>query len=337
MGVGLDVGTSFLIKAEELKDDKKGWGIKYTEFRDAFYRMVPPTAIASKMMEKGLQNTAYFKDQDGSFVVVGVDAITKAIERHQSASRPLWRGVISPKEPDARRVLKFIFSQLVGKPSEPGETLVYSVPGEPVDQDDEAFNTGYHEDVLRQDLGELGWSVQPLNEAEAICYSELEHDDYTGIACGFGAGMCNVCVMSAGEAILKFSTTRSGDWIDRMAAQSTAQADSVIQVEKENGDFVVGEPNENPILAAVSAYYVRLIDYTISQLVARLSVSKDLPKFTQAIPVVVSGGTSRAEGFVDTYEKIWYSKKPPVQISEVRHAKQPLRAVARGCLLAALT
>lgn len=328
--VGLDVGTSFLIKAVEAEE-----GINYTEFRDAFYRMKPATAIAAKMMQKGLASLAYFKDTDGSFVVVGEDAISKAVERHQSALRPLFRGVISPREPHARRVLKFILSQLVGKPETPGETLIYSCPAEPVDQSDEDFNTGYHEDCLKKDLGELGWNAQSLNEGEAICYSELEDEDYTGIAMSFGAGMVNICVMSSGEPVIRFSTTRSGDWIDRMAATSTGQPDSVVQVEKENGSFVVGKESDNPILSAVSAYYVRLVDYTIQHLAARLSRSNDLPKFTAPIPVIVSGGTSRAEGFVEAFKQRMSQADFPIQIKEVRHAKDPLRAVARGCLLAA--
>jgi hypothetical protein len=329
MGIGVDVGTAFLIKAEE-----KDGGIKYTEFRDAFYKMKPASPIAAKMMEKGLQNTAYFRDNDGVYVVVGADAIAKAVERHDSAKRPLFRGVLSPREPDARVVLKFILSQLVGKPTAPGETLVYCVPAEPVDQSDENFNTGYHEDVLRKDLAELGWAARAINEGEAICYSELDNDDYTGIAMSFGAGMVNSCVMSSGEAVVKFSTTKSGDWIDRMAAQSTGQSDSVIQMEKESGDFVVGEENANPILSAVSAYYVRLIDYTLAQLAARLS-AKDLPKFQGPIPIIISGGTSRAKGFIEFFKKRLAEMKFPLAIKEVRPAKDQLRAVARGCLLAA--
>jgi len=326
--LGLDIGTSFLIKAVE-----SDTGIQYTEFRDAFFRISPATPIASKMLEKGLQNLAYFKDTDGSFVIVGEDAINKAVERNQSVLRPLFRGVISPREPHARRVLKFILSQLVGKPDTEGETLIYSCPAEPVDQSDENFNTGYHEDCLKKDLSELGWNAQPINEAEAICYSELEDDDYTGVAVGFGAGMCNVCVMSSGEPVIRFSTTRSGDFIDRMAAQSTGQPDSVVQMEKENGAFVVGEENTNPILSAVSAYYMRLIDYTIQHLVARLTKCNDLPKFSSAIPIVVSGGTSRAEGFIQAFEEKIRQSNFPLQIKEVRYAKDPLRAVARGCLL----
>jgi hypothetical protein len=330
MGLGLDIGTSFIISAVETKE-----GLKYKEFRDAFYRMKPATPIAAKMMEKGLTNLAYFKDVDGSFVVVGQDAIEKAVERNTSALRPLSRGVLNPKEPDARRVLKFILSQLVGRPSTPGETLVYSIPAQPVDQSDEDFDTGYHEDVLRKDLAELGWNAQALNEAEAICYSELENENYTGICLSFGAGMVNVCVMSSGEPVVRFSTTHSGDWIDRMAAQSTGKEDSVVQIEKENGDFTIGEESDNAILSAVSAYYVRLIDYTIAHLCNKLKNSNKLPKFTEALPIVVSGGTSRAKGFLSTFDDHLKKSDFPLAVKEVRYAKDPLRAVARGCFLAA--
>lgn len=698
MGKGLDVGTSFLITADETAN-----GIQYKEFRDAFFRIKPPTIFAGKMLEKGLSGLSYFKDTDGSFVLVGQDAINKAIERNQSVSRPLFRGVISPREPDARRVLKFILSELVGKPSVPGEVLIYSVPAEPVDQSDEDFNTGYHEDCLRQDLGELGWNAQPLNEAEAIAYSELADEDYTGMtlsclvpgtkiytnkgivniedvkegdqvithkgrwrpinkvitknfsgectkiqisgysnntedykfvdnhellvqrnnewnwigcnelvekdivgepilqmdkiesdptiticehttssllytkthipvtadvqrligyflgdgsinehenalqfdfakhetnniqdvkeilaknfhknsaetikdkncvrlkcyskglvnwfknhcytqdkkkqypwsisriktggcanllaglvrsdgytsetnivfentnsslcllakqlfarlniaaslsyreprlggiinnrqiigkqqswsvstgakfsylslkdfidnvscetsifaakiwidnnfACGkiqkiekenykgivydlqveedhsfsgpnltihnCGAGMVNICVMSSGDPVIKIATTKSGDFIDRMAAQSTGQTDSVVQVEKENGHFIVGQEASTPILNAVSSYYVRLIDYTVKQLVHALVNHPNLPKFTHPITIVVSGGTSRAGGFVDAFRSRLLDEKLPFEVKEVRHATDPLRAVARGCMIA---
>ncbi len=331
MACGLDVGTSFIIASRQEED-----GIKYFEFRDAFYRLQPTSPVAKKMVEKGLKNQKYFEDVDGSFVVVGQDAIERAVERHDTASRPMFRGVISPKEKNARRVLKFIISEILGIPKTPGEKLVYSIPAQPIDQKSEEFDIGYHEDVLNNDIRELGYEPTSLNEAEAVCYSELENDEYTGIALSFGAGMVNVCVMSAGEAIMKFSLTRSGDWIDRMAATSTAEPDSVIQIEKEGGGFVVGEEViDNSILSAVSAYYVRLIDYTARQLSARLANTRELPKFAGPIPVIVSGGTSRAAGFVKCFDKYLRQQDLPMRIKEIRHAKDPLRAVARGCLIAA--
>jgi imidazole glycerol phosphate synthase subunit HisF len=63
--------------------------------------------------------------------------------------------------------------------------------------------------------------------------------------------------------------------------------------------------------------------------------SSSLPKFSAPIPVIVSGGTSRAQGFVPAFRSALQQVELPFSISEVRHAKDPLRAVARGCLLAA--
>ena len=120
-----------------------------------------------------------------------------------------------------------------------------------------------------------------------------------------------------------------------MAAVSSAQPDTVVQVEKENGVFAVGEGSDNSILDAVSAYYVRLIDYTIRCLATRLAGAIDLPKFTDPVVVVVSGGTSRAHGFVQEFKKQLEKGDFPLKVKEVRHASDPLRAVARGCMLSA--
>jgi len=152
--------------------------------------------------------------------------------------------------------------------------------------------------------------------------------------------MVNACIMSAGEGILHWSTTRSGDWIDRMAGLASASADTVVQVEKEGASFSIGvEVPGNPILTAVSSYYVRLIDYTVQHLVNRLLQANDLPRFTNALPIVVAGGTSQAQGFVESFKEHLdkYNQgdsELPFQIKEVRLAKNPLRAVSRGCLLA---
>jgi hypothetical protein len=332
MPVGLDIGTSFVVSSREKEESN----VEYKEIRDAFFRITPATPIAASMIQKGLATCKYFKDTDGSFVVVGQDAIEKAVERHQSASRPMHQGIISPKEKDARRILKFILSEALGKPEEKNEKLIYCVPAQPTDKPGEEFDVSYHEDALNMDLRDLGYSPSSINEAEAICYSELSDDDYTGISVSCGAGMGNVAVMSNGEVVLKFSVTRGGDWIDRMAAQSTASPDSVVQVEKENGKFTIGKdvPGNN-ILSAVSVYYSRYIEYLIKNINSRLASSSDLPKFAKPIPIVIAGGTSKAAGFVSYFKSVLDKNKLIVPVSEVRHAKDPLHAVSRGCLIAA--
>lgn len=332
MAKGLDVGTSFIVLASEGGEGE----VEYSDFRDAFYVIKPTTPIATKMIEKGLKEKVFVKDADGSFIILGQDAIEKAVERNDSAKRPMYRGVVSSKEKDARKVLAFILQEVVKKTKKKGEKLVFCIPAQPIDQEDDEFDVGYHEDVVTKILGDLGYDARAVNEAEALCYSELENDDYTGVALSWGAGMVNCCVMLNGEPVLTFSTTKSGDWIDRMAAVATGETDSVVQAEKEHGEFTIGEAsNDNQVLAAVAAYYERLIDYTTKHLSTKLANHKALPKFKDALPVVVAGGTSKANGFVETLERKLKENDFPLELKEVRHAADPLHAVSRGCLIAA--
>lgn len=328
-GKGLDVGTSFIILSQQTDS-----GIKYTDFRDAFYIIKPTTPVATKMVEKGLAGKVFVKDTDGSFFLLGKDAIEKAIERNDTAKRPMYRGVVSAKEKDAKKILAFILKEVAGQASVPNEKLVFCVPAQPVDQDNEDFDVSYHEDVIKTILSECGYDARSINEAEALCYAELENEDYTGIGISCGAGMTNVCVMLNGEPTVTFSTTKSGDWIDRMSAVATGEPDSVVQAEKEAGGFKVGEPNDNPILEAVSVYYERLIEYTVKQLSSALSNHKLLPKFKHPIKIVIAGGTSQADGYVEKFMQTISNENFPLNIKEVVHAEDPLHAVAKGCLIA---
>jgi hypothetical protein len=328
-GKGLDVGTSFIVLASENESN-----IQYKDFRDAFYIIKPSTPVANKMIEKGLSGKIFIKDNDGSFIILGQDAIEKAIERNDTARRPMHKGVVSVKEKEAKRVLAYILKEVVGTASEPGEKLVFCIPAQPIDQEDEDFDVGYHEDVVKAVLVEQGYTPRAINEAEALCYAELENDDYTGIGISCGAGMTNVCVMLNGEPTVLFSTTKSGDWVDRMTSVATGEPDSVVQVEKESGGFKVGQPNDNPVLGAISSYYERLIDYTAQQLVFAFKNHKALPKFKEPIKVVVAGGTSKADGYVDSLKEKLSQYNFPLPIKEIIHAEDALHSVAKGCLIA---
>jgi len=328
--IGLDVGTSFIV-ASSYNGDK----IEFNDFRDAFYVIKPTTPIATKMVEKGLKGKIFIKDTDGSFIILGKDAIEKAVERNETARRPMYRGVVSVKEKSAKRILAYILKEVVGQASEPGEKLVFCVPAQPVDQDGDDFDVGYHEDVVKTILSEVGYDARSVNEAEALCYSELEDSDYTGIGISCGAGMTNVCVMLNGEPTVVFSTTKSGDWVDRMSAVATGEPDSVVQVEKEGGGFKVGEPNDSPVLSAVASYYDRLVEYTAKQLSSALAGHKSLPKFKDSIKVVVAGGTSQADGYIEKLHEKLLASDFPLEIEVVKHAADPLHSVSKGCLIAA--
>lgn len=332
MAKGLDVGTSFIVLSQGYSDK----AISYTDFRDAFYTIKPTNPIAEKMLEKGLEGKIFIKDNESnSFIVLGKDAIEQALERNETAKRPMYRGIVSAKEKNARNVLSFILKEVVGQPEAPGEKIVFCIPAQPIDQDDQEFDVGYHEDVVKTTLSGCGYDPKSIFEAEALCYSELGDVNYTGMCLSWGAGMVNTCIMLNGEPIILFSTTKSGDWVDRMSASATGEEDGLVQAEKESGGFIIGENHSNPVLSAISAYYERLIDYTTKQVAASLASHKMMPKFKKPLTVVVAGGTSQANGFVEMFAKKLSENNFPVEVKEVRHAKDPLHAVARGCLIAA--
>ena len=51
--------------------------------------------------------------------------------------------------------------------------------------------------------------------------------------------------------------------------------------------------------------------------------------------IVVAGGTSQAKGYVELFSSKLQENNFPLKIKEVRHAADPLHAVAKGCLIAA--
>ncbi len=328
-GVGLDIGTSFLVAGRFRKDGK----ISFSKFRDCFLEMKPQSPVNKKFMKKALDDRkAPYIEKDGNFYVLGEDAFLLANERHINTRRPMARGVLSPKEKEAFPILKELLSRLVGKPKVKNEKLIFSVPAKPIDAE---FDQLFHQDMLGSFLKSLGYDAQAMNEAEALAYSELLEEGLTGIAISCGAGMMNVAVLSAGDPVVTFSTSKSGDWVDQQAAIATNMTDSIVQQEKESDDVDLVNPDpNNQIHQAISIYYGNLLVYTLEQIAFDLSRSPQLPKFKDPIPLVVAGGTSLPKGFIQKFEQAAAAVTMPVEISVIRHAEDPLHAVCNGLVLA---
>jgi len=67
------------------------------------------------------------------------------------------------------------------------------------------------------------------------------------------------------------------------------------------------------------------------------SNAKRMPKLAKPIPMVLSGGTASPQGFRDRFEKLLRASDFPIEISEIRLARDPMTATANGALVAALT
>ncbi len=329
-GVGLDVGTSFLVSGRFGNDGKIG----FKKMRDCFIQLEPKTPINAKFIKKGIEDrNAPYIEKDGSFYVLGEEAFLMANERHITTRRPMHRGVLAPSESEAFPILQELIKRLVGEPKEEGETLIFSVPAKPIDAE---FDQLFHQDMIKSFIDSLGYNAQAMNEAEALAYSELLDEGLTGVAVSCGAGMMNVAVLSAGDPVVTFSTSKSGDWVDAQAAMATNMTASIIQQEKEHPDLDLMNPDPgNQVQAAISVYYGNLLVYTLENIAHDLANSPSLPKFKDPVPLIVAGGTSLPRGFIQKFEQALGAVDMPIQISEVRHASDPLHAVSNGLTLAA--
>ena len=103
---GLDIGTNMIIAAEIGEDGNPIFKMQ----RDAFFRIVPKSEVNKNSIRNALNKREFnfIEDADGSFIVVGEEALEMAIERNDIAKRPLRRGVISPKEKNSLPMLKLL-------------------------------------------------------------------------------------------------------------------------------------------------------------------------------------------------------------------------------------
>jgi hypothetical protein len=327
-GVGLDIGTNMLVSAIM---GAEGNPI-YKRQRDAFLRITPKSKVNQKSIRMALESRKanFIIDEVGDFIVVGEDALLMANERNADARRPMSKGVLSPKEKDSLPMIKLIIESLIGRGSG-SDDLVFSIPAEPVDGE---FDIFFHTEMMKSYMREMGFDATPLNEGFAIAFSELLDDNLTGMCLSFGAGMVNSAVCYEGDPIIQFSLTKGGDWIDSSVGKAIDERSSLIQVEKEEGGINLANP-EGKIQEAISVYYNVLINYALENILYELDKSK-LPSFREEIPVVVSGGLTLAKGFVNKFKEGLLGKKFPFEIKEVRRAKDPMTAVANGCLMAAV-
>lgn len=320
VGAGLDVGTMNLVSARRNKAN-----VKTIRVRNAFLDLPPE----HKRMLK-LSKTSYI-DYDGRLLVIGDEAISTANLFNKEARRPMASGLISSGEIDAQGVMAVIVKHLLGEPKVQGEQCCFSVPAAAVDVPES--DTTYHRAMLSKILSEIGYCPQSVNEALAIVYSECVDENFSGLALSYGSGMTNACLAYNAMSALEFSVARGGDWVDKGASKAIGTTAAKICSIKEAGVNMSSAKNREE--EAIVLYLQALIDYSIDSVISHFSKVRREILIPKPIPIVISGGTSLAEGFVDKFKERFetYRSKFPIAISEVRAAKDPMTAVASGLLL----
>ena len=322
--VGLDLGTMNIVSARQLTGNK----VETKRVRDAFLDL---DLSAKKQLR--LSKVDYV-EQDDAIVVIGDSALNMANLFKREARRPLSRGVISAGELDAQQILSLLVGHVLGDPVEKGEHCFYSVPAAPID--DEGQDIIYHTEVFRKIISEYGYTAHPMNEAMAIVYSQCAEDNFSGLGVSFGSGMCNIALAYQTVKGMDFSVSRGGDWIDEHAAKAMGSTASRMCAIKERGvDLIRPEGRDQEALAL----YIRaLIKYCLENIAIQFKKVQSAMDLPEPIPFVVSGGTSKAGGFLEVFKEEFdlVKKGFPIEISEIRAAKDPMTAVAEGLLVLAM-
>lgn len=330
MATALDVGTSNLVCAK-----KRGEDIEVKRLRNAF---VEVDTEQRQRLAAGLLNAVHIKDKS---YIVGDDCIGIARILNKEVRRPMASGILNPQEKDGRSVIGALVSALIGEPDEPGERCAFSIPAVPVDS--QKTGNVWHTGFFSQLLESQGYTPEPVNEGLALIYGECANDDHSGIAISHGGGQINVCASYKLVGTLDFSVARSGDWIDSQTANAVGSSIAQVLKIKEDPEFDLLNAGglDEDIGQALYYHYVAMIKYEIATLVREWAKMKSQLDFPAPIPIVLSGGTASLKGFKELWEqelKKFQAKNPlPFKIKEVRMARDPLGAVARGLLTFALS
>jgi hypothetical protein len=321
-GKGLDVGTVNLVAAEE---NDKG-EVELRPKRNVFID-VPIDAYTKNMLTR--LNVPYVV-QGKKMYVLGDHAFELANVLNKNTRRPMADGLISPKEQDALPVMKLLIGSILGQPRIPNEVCFYSVPGDPIDSD---LSVAYHRDLFDAVLRALGYKPSHIIEGHAVTFAELAEEDFTGIGISCGGGMFNICVAYKSMPALYFSTARSGDWVDKNVANVLGIKPAKAALIKEKGVDLMKPKNREE--DAIAIYYRNLIQYNITNIAERFKSAENMPSFNDPISIVFSGGTSMAPNFIQLVKDVFKSLDFPIPVKDIRMAKDPFNATAKGALVAA--
>jgi len=322
--VGLDVGTSHIVAAQNRHNY-----VYSVQDLNAFFT-VPNAKFAKNILS---QKEIKYYENDREYYIIGDSAQNFANMFNVNTRRPMQDGFLSPREGVGLRVIEAIVSSLVQEPKNYGEILCFSIPGAPFDG---SGSVVYHESVVKGFLEGLGYTSIAINEGMATVLSELAEDDYTGIGISMGGGMCNVCLSYLSFPVITFSIQMSGDYIDSMVGKAVGEPASRIKAIKEEELDLSTEPHDR-VSTALHIFYDEII-FKLLESLRRVMISTDkIPKMSNPIPIVLSGGTAMPTGCKDKFDSKLKEINLPVEISEVRMAGDPLNTTAKGALIMAMT
>ncbi|HVF57369.1 MAG TPA: hypothetical protein VM934_14540 [Pyrinomonadaceae bacterium] len=322
--MGLDIGTSRIVVAD-------GSPNQATRSQLNAFVAVPSSEMAENVLR---QRGMVYERNCKNLYVYGNDSDFFASFLDTDARRPMHSGLLNPQEEMSQQIIQLIIGRLVPR-ARKEEVLCFSVPGK---GDGVNGNLVYHEAVLKNYLKSLGYNAKAVNEGQAVVFSELQDENFTGIGISFGGGMCNVSVSFMSMPMITFSVPKSGDYIDKNVVEVLGESNATkVRLYKEENLDLSREPKDD-LTRALQIFYEDVLQTLIDRLRMEFKRSGQLPKVDRPMPIVLAGGTAKPAGFLQKFESMLKAGGEfPIEISDVRMAKDPLATTANGCYIAAMS
>jgi hypothetical protein len=321
--LGLDIGTSRIVSADGPRSQD-------TQTQLNAFVSVPASDMAENVLKQ--RNMVYERNCKNIYVY-GNDSDFFASFLNTEARRPMQYGLLNPQEDMGQHILQQIIKRMVPQ-GRKGEMLCFSVPGKGQNANG---NLVYHEAVIKNMFQTMGYTAKGINEGQAVVFSELQDENFTGIGISFGGGMCNVSISFMSMPMITFSVPKGGDYIDHNVATVLNETVTRVRLFKEEKLDLSRQPKDD-LGRALHIYYEDMLQALIDRLRAELKTSGQLPKIDRPMPIVLAGGTSKPSGFLQKFDSLLKAGGDfPIEISDVRMAKDPLTTTAHGCYIAAMS
>lgn len=352
--IGLDIGTKNIVMVFVGKDGKS---VTLHEINGYFVYPNPSKFVErmlddpEKVRSDGTKRPARwvkFGDTSGVYVL-GRDAEELAYAHNDTLSRSMADGGIAKNE-DAMMVLAAIVQGLLemaekelGK-FDSNVTICYCTTAHAINA---STNIDYHRRVI--DLIIEGYETKAAIKTEAIKESHAivlkENPDGTGIGISWGAGTVTVSYVLWGNEIYSFSWVGGGDWIDLEVARrhgydpdhsgkKSKETPTTVCRVKEKIDLSKST-YENRLELDIVLHYKILIANVIHGIVQGFKDNESNARIDKPIGIYMAGGTCIPSGFEELVSVALAECRAPFEISTIVKCKNPLFAVAEGCLIVA--
>lgn len=323
LGVGLDLGTSYIVAAHEIEEMSVFIKSERNAFLSVRCDQVTKDLLTKLKLRYAVSNNIMY--------VLGRSALDLATIFNREVQRSMSYGILNPLEAKSIPMIKLLVQSILWIPREQGEICCFSVPAAPVDRDQD---TVYHRSVFDGMLKSIGFEPITIDEGYAVVLSELAYKDFTGIGISCGGGLVNVCASFKSVPALSFSISRGGDWIDASAASVLGIPAAAVTAVKERGMNIKAPSGREE--EAIAIYYRDLIHYILETISGVFSKSASAPQFNKPVDIIFAGGTSMVGGFLDVVKEEIDVVGAGLPVGDVLRAEEPFTSVARGCLFSAV-